>query len=136
MVLCISFVPEPFKTLNRRCGRQPTTLRLQSPKFNGCRRVIIKHSLCISKSPCVPLPVKNTLNNRFLPYTPNERNILSWPYSLIDNLIPHNQLPFNLLIHHIPYHGSLVSFQLTRNPLREPTLPHRHPISHRGHEAY
>src|SRR5215467_10148579 len=83
----------------------------------------------------MPLPVKNALNNAFLPNASNEWDIFTWPNGLINNLITYHQLPFNLLIHHIPCHRPFIFLQPHRNPFRQLTLSNCQPISHRSHKA-
>src|SRR5215469_777825 len=83
----------------------------------------------------MPLPIKYPLNDTLLPNASNERNVLPWPDSLINYLIPYNQLPLNLLVHHIPNHSPFIFPELSTNPIRQFTLPNRQPLPHRSHEG-
>src|SRR5215471_13961692 len=83
----------------------------------------------------MPLPVKNALNNIFLSNASNEGDILPRPYRLINNFISHYQLPFDLLIHHIPDERSLVLLQLGGDLAWNLALPNSQPLPHRSHEG-
>src|SRR5262252_2289549 len=83
----------------------------------------------------MPLPVKNALNNVFLSKAPNKWDVFPRPNRLINYLIPHNQLPFNLLVYDVSCHSSLVSLELACYLSGDAASPHRHPIPHRSHKG-
>src|SRR5215471_15211400 len=136
IILGVGCVPQPFQSLNRLGRRKPRSLGLQRPKLYTRRGIIVEHPLRISQRPSMPLPIQDTFDYPLFSNTPNQWDVLARPDSLINDLIPYNQLPFYLLVYNITYHDSLLSLQLTRDPSRQSALPHRQPIPHRSYKAY